>query len=427
MKFKIYTLGCKVNTYESNVIKENMEDNNYINVSGSEEADIIIINTCTVTNTADKKSFKMINKAARENPKVLVVIGCMSQIKAEELALNSDISIVIGNKYKNLIPDLINEYLISTKQIIKVEDVMDMPFESMSLKNFDRTRAFVKIQDGCNNFCSYCIIPYSRGNIRSKHFLDVLGEIKSLIKMGHSEIVLTGIHTGHYGEDLKDYNFYNLLVDILKINGLERLRISSIEMNEITSDIIKLINENDILVDHMHIPLQSGSNQILKDMNRKYTKEEFVDKINEIRKVRPSMSITTDLIVGYPTETEDLFLETMDTVRKINFSNIHVFPYSSRIGTESSKLTDLKEEIKKERVKKIMEVSKELELEYMTKFINKEVDFIPESFRNECLIGHSGNYLLIKVKDDKKYLKKCMKVKIKEISYPYCIAEICEV
>ncbi len=424
MKFKIYTLGCKVNTYESNVIKEHMEDNNYVNVDSKEYSDVIIINTCTVTNTADKKSFKIINKAAREKPQVLIVIGCMSQIKADELALNSDISIIIGNKYKNLIPNLINDYLTFNKQIIKVEDIMDIPFESMSLKNFDRTRAFVKIQDGCNNFCSYCIIPYSRGNIRSKHFLDVIGEIKSLIKMGHSEIVLTGIHTGHYGEDLKNYNFHNLLNDILKINGLERLRISSIEMNEITDDIIKLIKNNNILVDHMHIPLQSGSNTVLKDMNRKYNKEEFISKINELRSVRPNMSITTDLIVGYPTETEELFLETVETIKTIKFSNIHVFPYSSRVGTESSKLVDLDESIKKERVKKIMEISKQLEIEYMNKFVGSEVDFIPETYRNEMLIGHSGNYLLIKVNDKDKYLKQSVKVKIESINYPYCIASI---
>lgn len=426
MKFYIYTLGCKVNTYESSVMRYNLLEAGYEESSNKEEADIYIINTCTVTNTSDNKSLKMIRQAIRENKDAIVVVtGCMSQIRYKELSKIEGIDIIIGSYGKNNIVNYIKEYQKNKKQIIDIKDLNLVDFESMKLNEFKHTRAFIKIQDGCENFCSYCIIPYSRGKVRSKEPRLVIDEIKNLIISGHKEIVLTGIHTGHYGEEFNNFNFYDLLSEIVKIEGLERLRISSIEMNEITDDIIKLFNENKILVDHLHIPLQSGSNSILKAMNRKYNKEQFINKINSIRNVRPNISITTDVIVGFPGETEELFNETIDTIKKVKFSKIHVFPYSRRSGTVADELPNqVDEKIKKDRVHKLLEISKELEIEYMKKFINKKISFIPEVYKDGYLIGHTGNYLLIKCEGNNDLINKNIEVELKDINYPYILSKI---
>lgn len=426
MKFYIYTLGCKVNTYESNVMRDNLIDAGYREATNKQDADIYIINTCTVTNTSDNKSLKMIRQAIRENENAIVVVtGCMSQIRYKELSEIKGIDIIIGSYGKNNIVNYIKEYLDNPKQIIDIKDLNDVDFEHMKLNDFKQTRAFVKIQDGCENFCSYCIIPYSRGKVRSKEPRLVIDEIKKLINIGHKEIVLTGIHTGHYGEEFNNFNFFDLLNDIIKIRGLERLRISSIEMNEITADIIKLFNENKILVDHLHIPLQSGSNNILKAMNRKYNKEQFIEKINNIRKVRPNISITTDVIVGFPGETDELFNETIDTIKKIKFSKIHVFPYSRRSGTVADELPNqIDEKIKKVRVHKLLEISKELEIVYMEKFINKKITFIPEIYKDGYLIGHTGNYLLVKCEGNNNLINKNIEVNLEEINYPYILSKI---
>jgi len=417
MTFKIYTLGCKVNTYESSVMQDKLINAGF--TLSDELSDVTIINTCTVTNTADSKSRKMINRARKENPNtILVVTGCMSQ-KNEKL---ENVDIVLGNVGKSKIVEYINEYLKNQKQINDIKDVMHTNFEPMVLNNFDRTRAFVKIQDGCNNFCSYCIIPYVRGNVRSKAKEDVLNEINKLVKDGHKEIVLTGIHTGHYGEDNDNYKFSDLLKDIVKIKGLERLRISSIEITELNQEFLDVLKENKILVDHMHIPLQSGSDNVLKRMNRKYDKKYFIDKIEEIRSIRPDISITTDVITGFPGETEEEEKETIETISKIKFSKIHVFPYSRRKGTEADLMDNqINEDVKKRRVKTLLELSKKLENEYASKFIGKEVSFIPEVYKDGYLIGHTGNYLLVKMKGDKKLLNKDVNVKLIEENYPYVI------
>lgn len=426
MKFYIYTLGCKVNTYESNVMRDNLLDVGYIEVDNKKEADIFIINTCTVTNTSDNKSLKMIRQAIRENAKAIVIVtGCMSQIRYKELTEIDGIDIIIGNVGKNNIVGYIKQYLENKRQIVDIKDLNVVEFEHMKLNNFKQTRAFVKIQDGCENFCSYCIIPYSRGKVRSKDSDTVIEEIEALVCEGHKEIVLTGIHTGHYGSEFDNFNFANLLSRILKIKGLERLRISSIEMNEITDDIIELFKNNKTLVDHLHIPLQSGSNEILKAMNRKYNKEQFIEKINDIRKVRPNISITTDVIVGFPGEDDNLFNETIDTIKKIKFSKIHVFPYSRRSGTVADKLPNqVSETIKKERVHTLINLSKELEIEYMSKFLNTNINFIPEVYKNGYLIGHTGNYLLIKAEGCSNFINEDVEVVLEEIDYPYILSKI---
>ena len=358
MKFYIYTLGCKVNTYESNIMKELLERSGYIY---SEDADIYIVNTCTVTNTSDNKSLKLLRRLRREHENaILVAVGCLSQVNPD----NIDADIILGNVGKGNIIKYIREY--EGKKIVDIRDIMESPFEIMELTNFDKTRAFVKIEDGCENYCSYCIIPYTRGKVRSKKKEDVLKEVKNLISNGHSEIVLTGIHTGHYYDG--DYSFYNLLCDLVKIEGLKRLRISSIEITEINDDIIELFKNSKILVDHIHIPLQSGSDTILKLMNRKYDKKYFIDRIEKIRESRKDISITTDIIVGFPNESEELFNETMDTVDKIRFSKIHVFPYSRRKGTKADSMDNqVPEEVKKARVRRLIKKSEELENEYFNK------------------------------------------------------------
>ena len=417
MTFKIYTLGCKVNTYESNVIEEQLQKEGFKLVNQNEHADIIIVNTCTVTNTADNKSKKIIHRAKNEGS-IVVAVGCMIQNKKED----DNADILIGNVGKSSIADYIREYVQNKEKIIDIKDVMDTCFEEMKLDNFNKTRAFVKIQDGCNNFCSYCIIPYTRGNVRSKKREDVLTEIIELIKKGHKEIVLTGIHTGHYGEDNENYKFADLLLDILKIDGLERLRISSIEITELDEKFLKVLKNNKILVDHMHIPLQSGCDKILKLMNRKYDIKYFKDKINTIRNIRPDISITTDLIVGFPDETEEDFNETIKNIKKIKFSKVHVFPYSRRKGTEADMMENqIKEEIKKERVKKIIELSNELEKEYMEKFIGKDLEFIPEIKKENYLIGHTGNYIMVKLESNEELNHNSKTVKISKVEYPYAI------
>ena len=425
MNFIIYTLGCKVNTYESNVMVETLTKSGFKEVHDLSEASIAIVNTCTVTNTADNKSLKLLRQIRRENKNViLVAVGCLVQVNEKSLKEKADVDILIGNIGKSKIDVIIKEYLDNKLKISSIKNIMNVPFEDMKLNNFDKTRAFVKIQDGCNNYCSYCIIPYSRGSVRSKKKEIIFEEIKELIKNGHEEIVLTGIHTGHYGSEFKDYKFSDLLNDILKINGLKRLRISSIEIVELDDKFLEILKNNKILVDHLHIPLQSGSNEILKLMNRRYDLNFFETKIAKIREIRPEIAISTDVIVGFPGETEELFKETIETVKRIKFSKIHVFPYSRRKGTKADLMENqIDESIKKERSRILVGVSKELEIEYMNKYLNREVEFIPETYKNGFIYGHTGNYLNIKMFGNEKDLKKSKTTKIVKIEYPYCIGE----
>ena len=423
MKFYIYTLGCKVNTYESNVMKDKLINNGYV-LGNENDSDIYIINTCTVTNTSDNKSLKVVRRVLKNYPNsIVIVVGCMTQVNPKILD-SLDISIILGNSGKSKIVEYIEKYRKTNKKIIDIEDIMEKDFEDMCLNNFNKTRAFVKIEDGCENYCSYCIIPYARGKVRSKKPEIVIKEIKNLIKEGHKEIVLTGIHTGHYGSDLHDYSFSKLLREIEKIDGLDRLRISSIEITELDDEFMDVLKSSKILVDHMHIPIQSGSDEILKLMIKKYNKKYFIDKIKKIRDIRPNISITTDLIVGFPGETEELFNETIDTIKEVKFSKIHVFPFSLRKGTKAEKLPNhIDNTIKKERVKKIIEISENLEKEYFNKFINKKVEFLPEIYKDGFIIGHTGNYLLIKKKGNIEDLNKIKKVTIEKIEYPYCIGK----
>ena len=410
MKFAIHTFGCKVNIYESEYIINLMLDNNYYLVDFDKEADIYIINTCTVTNEADKKDRKLINTTRKKHPNaILIVMGCYSQLKSKDI--NADI--ILGNKYKSNIIDLIKEYQTNQKQIIKVEDISETIFEDMYINRFiEHTRAFVKIQDGCNAFCAYCTIPYARGGLRSKEFKKTVEEVTNLVNNGYQEIVLTGIHTGRYGLE-QSTNLETLLKELVKIPGIFRIRLSSIEINEITNGIIELIKTNKIMAKHLHIPLQSGSNTILKNMNRLYDIEYFLKRVEYIRKEIPDISITTDLIVGFPGETEELFRETINTLNKIKFTKIHTFPYSKREGTKAASMNNqINPTIKKCRVKEVLNLSNKYELEFYQSNLNKEFDGIVEIRKDNKKIVITSNYIPVEIEE---YNQNNNKVNIKLI------------
>ena len=331
----VLTLGCKVNTYESEFIINELKNNGYEIKEFDDICDVYIINTCTVTNSSDSKSKKMIRQAIKRNPNACVVaMGCFIAANLDYTCEGLDIT--LGNKDKSRIVELLDEYFKNKEMIQLTYNSRLSEFEDMYIDEFiGRTRAFVKIQDGCDNFCSYCIIPFVRGKCRSKSKDKVIEEVTALVNNGYKEVVLTGIHTGSYGVDL-DVSFAELLRDLVKINGLERLRISSIETTELNEDVLNILRNSKVLVDHLHIPIQAGSDPILKSMKRKYDLEFFFNKIAEIRSIRPEISISTDVIVGFPGESLELFNTTIDTCRKIGFSKLHVFPYSERKGTASS-------------------------------------------------------------------------------------------
>lgn len=411
MKVAIYSLGCKVNIYESEYVISLLKKNNYEIVDFTTYADIYIINTCSVTNQSDKKSRKAISLAKKNNPNaIIVVMGCYSQVKSEEI----DADIVIGNKDKSKIVQLIEEYRKNNNKIKKIYNLSKVSFEDMEIDKFiNHTRAFVKIQDGCNAFCSYCIIPYTRGKLRSKKLESVIDEVSKLVENGYHEIVLTGIHTGRYGIDINT-NLETLLEKILKIKGLYRLRLSSIEINEVTDKIISLIKENKIMAHHLHIPLQSGSDTILKLMNRHYNTSYFLNKINDIRKQIPDISITTDLIVGFPYETDELFLETVKFLEKIKFSHIHTFPYSKRNGTKASLMPQISSDIKKKRVHEVLAISKHYEEEFYKKNIGKIYDGVVEQKANKTVV-HTTNFIPV-ILDNKIENNKIVKVQITQVN-----------
>lgn len=399
MKFNIITFGCKVNQYESNMMKENMLSSNFFYTEDLSDANIIIVNTCSVTNVADKKCLKMIRRLKREySNAILVVVGCSSQNK-QGVYESLDIDILIGNRDKSIIDKLIKEYIETEKKYVKFYNDRNLDFEDMYISDYNHTRAFIKIEDGCDNFCSYCIIPYVRGSVRSKDFDKVIKEAKELAKHGHKEIVLTGIHTGHYLNN--GYDLTDLINELSKIDDIKRIRISSIEVTELNDKFLDMLKNNDKVCDHLHIPLQAGSDEILKRMNRKYDLAYYEEKIKKIRSIRPDISISTDIIVGFPYETEELFLNTLEFSKKIKFSKIHVFPYSVRVGTAAANMEEQVDEVvKKMRVKRLMAVSHMLEVDYYNKFKDKELDILIETCDNNVSEGHTSNYLLVSVPEN---------------------------
>lgn len=416
MKVAFYTLGCKVNTYESEVLMNKFKNEGYEIVDFNDKADVYVINTCSVTNTSDQKSRKIIREASRSNKNAIIcVMGCYSQLNYEDIKSLGDIAIILGNNDKSKLLDYIDEYKKNKKQIIKIDDLNKVCFEDMRLDSFEKhTRAFVKIQDGCNNYCSYCIIPYTRGNVRSKKKEDVLDEITTLANNGYKEVVLTGIHTGHYGEDL-EYDFSDLLRELEQINGLERIRISSVEITELNDKFLDTLKNSKKIVNHIHIPIQSLCDKTLKDMNRKYNVEYFFNKINEIRSIRPNIAITSDVIVGFPNESDEDFNTTKENIRKLGITELHVFPYSIRKGTRAASMPQIDGNIKKKRVKELINLSEELKNNYYKSLINTEEKVLTEKYLGGYLIGHLSNYGLIKVKSEEKRLNEIFDVKL--VSY----------
>ena len=425
MKVGICTLGCKVNTYESEYILNILKKNGYEIKDFSDICDIYIINTCTVTNTSDIKSRKMIHQAKKRNPKAIVIaMGCYIQSSKDSNIDGADI--LLGNKDKSRIVEIIEDYMNHGKLTNYVTDNFDESFEDMYIDNFaSRTRAFVKIQDGCENFCSYCIIPYVRGKCRSKQFDTVIREVKDLVNNGFYEIVLTGIHTGNYGVDINT-NLCNLLKELVKIEGLKRLRISSIEVTELNDEILEVIKNNDVIVNHFHIPIQAASDKVLKVMNRKYDLAYFKDKIKKIKEIKNDVSITTDIIVGHPYEDDDTFESSIKDIKEIGFSKLHVFPYSKRSGTKASTMEQVDDKVKKERVKTLLLLSRQLELDYMNKFLNREVEVLIEVSKDGYSIGHTTNYLQVKINKKLEH-NTFVSVKITSIEYPYCIGTITKI
>ena len=422
MKVGIYTLGCKVNSYESEYVSKLFEEAGYEIADFNDICDIYIINTCTVTNQSDSKSRKIIREAIRRNSEAIIVaMGCFVESNKDKLP--DGIDIIIGNKDKSKVVELVEEYLENKTPINILSDDLGLEFEDMEINSFgSKTRAFVKIQDGCENYCTYCIIPSVRGKCRSKDKAKVIEEVTNLVNNGYKEIVLTGIHTGHYGVDL-DTSFADLLKELVKIPNLYRLRISSIETTELNDEVLDVLKNSNIICNHLHVPLQAGSNEILKLMNRKYDIDYFISKIEEIRSVRPDIAISTDIIVGFPGETEELFQETLNNSRRIGFSKIHVFPYSIRNNTPAAKFKNQVDgNIKKDRVKRLISLSEELEEEYMKKFIGKKLDVLIERYEDGYSIGHTSNFLLVKINKEYKQ-EDIVETEIIKVEYPYVIGK----
>lgn len=421
MKIAFYTLGCKVNTYETESLWELFKDNNFERVDHKEFADVYIINTCTVTNSADSKSRKAIRKLIKTNPEaVIAVMGCYSQISTDDVFLIDGVDIVIGTKHREHLLPLVKKVLNERQRIKEVSDISRYRvFDEVRVTNFtENTRAFLKIQDGCNNFCTYCIIPFARGPVRSRSKESVIEEATNLVKNGYHEIVLTGIHTGGYGDDLDNYSFFNLLNDLKEIIGLKRLRISSIEVNELTDEIITLIASNPVFAKHLHIPLQSGSDEVLRMMRRKYDKLQFIDHIDHIRSLIPGIAITTDVIVGFPGETDEMFEEMYNFIKEVAFSELHVFPYSSRSGTKAANMDGhINGIVKSIRVNKLLELNVDLATTFINQSKNSLLSVLFEKSDKEFSYGHSDTYIYIKVNKDKTLHNEIKDVLIKSIKY----------
>ena len=399
MKYKIINFGCKVNTYESTYFEEVLIKDGYTEAKEVKDADVVVINTCSVTNVADQKCRKFIRRLKRENDKaVIIACGCSVQNNGEEYQTYG-IDILLGNHHKSKIPELYKEFLKTREPIVLIDSNRKQEFDDMLLNKFEKhTRAFIKIQDGCDNFCSYCVIPLLRGSLRSKKFETVINEAKALADNGHKEIVLVGIHTGSYNSDGKD--LVDLINEISKIEKVKRIRLSSIEITELSDKFMETLKNNKKLVSHLHIPLQAGSNEILKLMNRKYDKKYFKDKLELIRSIRPDINITTDVIVGFPQETDELFEESMEFCKELEFGKIHVFPYSIRNNTKASLMEGhVKEEIKKKRALQLIRISDILQCTYEKKFLGKEMMIITEKNHQNEIVGFTDNYIKVFVRD----------------------------
>lgn len=404
-KVALHNLGCKVNSYETDAMTKLLEENGYEIVSFEPGADIYIINTCTVTNIADRKSRQMLHKAKKMNPDAVVVaVGCYVQAAGEELKKDDAIDIIVGNNRKHSIVDVLNNYYESKEADSIIDIANDNTYEEAFCINEsnDHMRAFIKIQDGCNQFCSYCIIPYARGRVRSRKMKDMIEEVTTLANRGFKEIVLTGIHLSSYGKDFKEENvgLLNAIISCTKIKGIERIRLGSLEPGIITREFVERLSEERKFCPHFHLSLQSGCDDTLLRMNRKYTAEEYYEKCSIIREYFPDAAITTDVIVGFPQETEEEFEKTKEFLEKVDFAEMHIFKYSKRNGTKAAIMTgQVDDRIKTQRSNILIELGNKMHKDFLKKFIDKKIEILIEEKivvnNKEYYTGYTKEYVKV--------------------------------
>lgn len=398
-----HTLGCKVNHYDTESIWQLFSHAHYRQVDFEDMADVYVINTCTVTQEGDRKSRQMIRRAVRRNPEATVVVtGCYAQMAPGEILGIPGVDLVVGNQDRTRMLEWIEKVRAERTPYNAVREILTpRAFEDLDVPLFaDRTRASLKIQDGCNHFCTFCIIPYARGLIRSRRPGSVLRQAKRLVDAGYHEIVLTGIHTGGYGEDLEGYTLADLLRELEGVDGLRRVRISSIEASEISDDLIAALQDATKVCHHLHIPLQAGHSEVLKRMNRHYTIEQYAQKLAQVRKALPELAITSDVIVGFPGESDEHFRVTEDFIRDQAFAQLHVFPYSPRKGTPAARFVDqVPEHVKQERTQRLIALSRELTVRYGEMWRGRTVEVIAEEEEiidgQTMLVGHADNYMRV--------------------------------
>lgn len=432
MKAAFATLGCRVNVYESEAMAEKFIKDGYEIVDFNEKADVYVINTCTVTNMGDKKSRQHINRARKQNENaVIAVVGCYSQIAPEKVSKIEGVDVVLGTRNKGEIVYWANKAMAEKKQFIQVKDVLkNKTFEELNIEEYqDKTRAFLKIQDGCNRFCSYCLIPFARGAVCSKRPEKVIEEVIRLSNHGFKEIVLSGIHIASYGTDLeKEWDLMKILEEINKVEGIERIRIGSIDPTFFTTEVIEKISSMEKMCPHFHLSLQSACDETLKRMNRRYTAGEYVRIVNELRKNIKDVSITTDVIVGFPKESEEEFNKTYEVLKEIKLSKMHVFKYSPREGTRAAQIGDnVHGTIKEERSKKLIELDKKCEKEFMDKFVQRSMKVLFEQKMHNSdnmYEGYTPNYIKVIAKSDEDLTGKIIDTKIIETSENHAIGQI---
>ena len=414
-KVAFVTLGCKVNQYESNAMAQKFIDNNYEICDIEDNPDIIIVNTCTVTNIADRKSRQLLRKAKDENPNAVVVAcGCYVQVAKDKVDSIEEIDISIGNSEKKDIVQIVENYINQNEMINEIIDVnKEKDFSEMGLVTFtEKTRATIKIQDGCNNFCTYCLIPYARGRVRSRNKENIIKEVEEIAKKGIQEIVITGIHIASYGLDFsEDYKMIDLLEDLNKIDGIKRIRLGSLEPSLITDEFTKRLSKLDKICNHFHLSLQSGCDETLKRMNRKYTTSEFRQVVDRLRKAFKDVNLTTDIIVGFPGETEEEFEKTYDFLKEIKFYKMHIFKYSPREGTPASKMPNQVDgNIKEERSQKLIELSDKNQEEYNKIYFAKPQEVLFEEQKDGIWKGYTSNYVKVTYQSNENLENKILKI-----------------
>lgn len=406
-KVSFITLGCKVNQYDSDAMRTLFVKNGYRQAGEDENADVYVVNTCSVTSIGDRKSRQMVRRIRRSHPEAIIAVaGCYAQLAPEVFEKMGDVDVIVGVHNRSHIVEYVEEAKKRTdrKPLNETVDIMKVKtFENMSVdvSGEVKTRAFVKVQEGCDNYCTFCIIPYARGKLKSRLQKDAVEEIKKLVSQGYREVVLTGIHLGNYGKDFHDgTSLATLVAELVKIPDLLRIRLGSVESVELSDELISIIKNEPKVCRHLHLPIQSGSDAVLKGMNRHYRLSQFKALIAVLREKVPGIALTTDLIVGFPGETEENFLETLDTLKELKFSGIHVFPYSRRTGTPAATYPNqVSSEVKKERVHRVQELEKEIACAYRSQFMGKVVHVLAEEIKNGYFEGLTGEYIRVSIKD----------------------------